>query len=78
VLAEYLELRASLAVTRDLAQRALAWAQPFAMQALGIHTQRQTLVDGELPAYVVTTTPETNIGILLIDCGSNLDYTICG
>ncbi len=60
--AEYVELRASFAVTRDLAQRALAWAQPFAMEALGIHAQRQTLVDGELPAYVVTTTPETNGG----------------
>ncbi|HET7090423.1 MAG TPA: hypothetical protein VFL17_17440, partial [Anaerolineae bacterium] len=59
---EYLELRASFAVTRDLAQRALAWAQPFAMEALGIHAQRQTLVDGELPAYVVPTAPETNGG----------------
>ncbi|HKZ85270.1 MAG TPA: hypothetical protein VJ793_16670 [Anaerolineae bacterium] len=60
--AEYVELRASFVVTRDLAQRALAWAQPFAMEALGMHTRRQTLVDGELPAYVVTTTPETNGG----------------
>jgi hypothetical protein len=59
---EYVELRASFTVTRDLAQRALAWAQPFAIEALGIHVQRQTLVDGELPAYVVPTTPETNGG----------------
>lgn len=50
------------AVTRELAQRALAWAQPLAMEALGIHTQRQTLVDDELPAYVVLTTPQTNGG----------------
>ncbi len=40
----------------------MAWAQPLAMEALGIHTQRQTLVDGELPAYIVMTTPETNGG----------------
>jgi hypothetical protein len=32
------------------------------MEALGIHTQRQTLVEGELPAYVVMTRPETNGG----------------
>ena len=49
-------------MTRDLARRALAWPQPFAMEALGIHAKRQTLVDGELPAYVVATTPETNGG----------------
>ena len=61
-LAEYLELRPRFAVTRERAQRALAWAQPLAMEALGIHTQRQTLVEGELPAYVVLTTPETNGG----------------
>ena len=59
---ECLALRPRFAVTRDLAQRALAWAQPFAMEALDIHTQRQTLVDDELPAYVVMTTPETNGG----------------
>jgi hypothetical protein len=62
ILGEYLEFRPRFAVTRDLAQRALAWAQPLAMEALGIHTQRQTLVEGELPAYVVMTTPETNGG----------------
>jgi len=49
-------------VPRELAQRALDWAQPFALEALGIHTLRQTLVDGELPAYVVTTSPEANGG----------------
>ena len=59
---EYLQSRPACAVTRDIAQRTLAWAQPLAMDALGIHTQRQTLVDGELPAYVVMTTPETNGG----------------
>ena len=58
----YLELRSHFAVKRDLAQRALAWAQPSAMEALGIHTLRQTLVEGELRAYVVMTTPETNGG----------------
>jgi len=36
-LAEYLELRPRFAVTRERAQRALAWAQPLAMEALGIH-----------------------------------------
>lgn len=61
-LPEYRALRRDFAVTRELAQGALAWAQPLAMQALGIHTQRQTLVDGELPAYIVMTTPETNGG----------------
>lgn len=60
--AAYLDRRAQFAVTRDLAQRALSWAQPLAMAALGIHTQRQTLVEGELPAYVVMTTPHTNGG----------------
>jgi hypothetical protein len=61
-LADYLDLRARIAVTRELAQNALLWAQPLAMEALGLHTQRQTLVDGELPAYLVMTTPETNGG----------------
>ncbi len=61
-LAEYLDFRNQFTVTRELAQRALNWAQPLAMEALGIHTQRQTLVDGELPAYIVMTTPETNGG----------------
>jgi hypothetical protein len=32
------------------------------MEALGIYTQRQTLVEGELPVYLVMTTPETNGG----------------
>src|SRR3990172_12591966 len=58
--ADYLALRARFAVTRELVQSALSWAQPLAMEALGIHTQRQTLVEGELPAYAVMTTPETN------------------
>ena len=61
-LTEYLELRSRFAVTRDLAQRALARAQPSAMEALGIHAFRQTLVEAELPAYLVMTTPETNGG----------------
>jgi len=60
--AEYSESRPRFLVTRDLAQRALDWAQPLAMAALGIHTRRQTLVDGALPAYVVMTTPESNGG----------------
>lgn len=59
---EYREYRQRFAVTGDLARQSLAWAQPLAMEALGIHTQRQTLVEGELPAYVVLTTPETNGG----------------
>src|SRR3972149_4202610 len=59
---KYLESRPRFAVTRERAQAALAWAQPLAMEALGIHTQRQTLVEGELPAYIVMTTPETNGG----------------
>ncbi len=61
-LSDYLNLRPRFAVTRDLAQRALGWAQPLAMEALGIHVQRQTLVEGELPAYIVMTTPRTNGG----------------
>lgn len=60
--ADYLELRQRFSVTREMAQAALDWAQPLAMEALGIHIQRQTLIDGELPAYLVTTTAETNGG----------------
>jgi hypothetical protein len=59
---EYLELRKRFRVTRELAQSALAWAQPLALEALGIHARRQALFDGELPAYIVMTTPETNGG----------------
>ena len=59
---EYLKLRSQFVVTRELATRAMAWAQPLAMEALGIHTQRQTLVEGALPAYVVMTVPATNGG----------------
>ncbi len=61
-LAEYLGLRERFAITGGLARRALAGAQPLAMEALGIHTQRHTLVEGELPAYVVMTTSDTNGG----------------
>ncbi|MBI3242583.1 MAG: hypothetical protein HYZ49_09860 [Chloroflexi bacterium] len=61
-LPDYLELRLRFAVTREAAQGALNWAQPLAMETLGVHTQRQTLVEGELPAYLVMTTPETNGG----------------
>ncbi len=60
--ARYLEFRSRFAVSPELARRALSWAQPLAMEALGIHTQRQTLVEGELPAYIVMTRPETNGG----------------
>lgn len=59
---EFIESKPRFTVTREMAQTALAWAQPLAMEALGIHTQRQTLVEGELPAYIVMTTPETNGG----------------
>jgi hypothetical protein len=59
---QYLAWRGRFAVSRGLAVRALGWAQPPAREALGIHTQRQTLVEGELPAYVVLTTPQTNGG----------------
>jgi hypothetical protein len=58
----YLDFRNRFVVTRERARSALAWAQPFAMEALGIHTQRQTLIDDELPAYIVMTKPETNGG----------------
>jgi hypothetical protein len=61
-LASYRQFKSRFAVSPDLARRALAWAQPLAMEALGIHTRRQTLVEGELPAYVVMTRPETNGG----------------
>lgn len=61
-LTTYQALRAQFTVTRAIAQDALAWAQPFAMEALGVHTRRQTLVEGELPAYIVVTTSETNGG----------------
>ncbi|MDW8326504.1 MAG: hypothetical protein RMK99_08065 [Anaerolineales bacterium] len=59
---DYLELRSRFAVTRELAQRALTWAQPLALEALGIHARRQTLIEGELPVYLVMTRPETNGG----------------
>lgn len=59
---DYLELRSRFTVTRELAQRALSWAQPLALEALGIHAHRQTLLDGELPVYLVMTRPETNGG----------------
>ena len=60
--ASYLDSKPLFAVTRPMAHAALTWAQPLAMEALGIHTQRQTLVEGELPAYILMTTPETNGG----------------
>jgi hypothetical protein len=46
----------------EAARRALADLQPLAQEALGWHAQRQTLLDGELPAYIVMTRPETNGG----------------
>jgi len=62
IFTEYLKSKPRFAVTRAMAQAALAWAQPLAMEALGIHTQRQTLIEDELPAYLVMTTAETNGG----------------
>ncbi len=59
---EYNQLRPAFTVTRAIAQRALTWAQPLAIEALGIQTRRQTLVEGELPAYLVMTTPESHGG----------------
>ncbi|MCC7360661.1 MAG: hypothetical protein IT317_14365 [Anaerolineales bacterium] len=60
--AGYAALRPRFAVSGAEARIVLAALQPLAQEALGIHTQRQTLVDGELPAYVVMTTPESNGG----------------
>jgi hypothetical protein len=60
--ADYVALRPRFAVTGAAARRALAAVQPLAQEALGLHTQRQTLVDGDLPAYVAMTTPQTNGG----------------
>lgn len=60
--ADVAALRPRFGVTGGAARAALAEVQPYAREALGIHTQRQTLIDGDLPAYVVMTTPETNGG----------------
>lgn len=61
-LADYQLLRSQFAVTGEAARRALADVQPLAQEALGLHTQRQTLVEGELPAYISMTTAQTNGG----------------
>lgn len=61
-LADYQALRSHFAVSGASARRALADVQPRAQEALGLHAQRQTLIDGELPAYIVMTSPETNGG----------------
>jgi hypothetical protein len=60
--ADYQALRSQFGVSGEAARRALVDLQPLAQEALGLYAQRQTLIDGELPAYIVMTSPETNGG----------------
>jgi hypothetical protein len=60
---EYLDLRPRFAVTRDIAGRLLAWAEPLARQVLGAHARRDMLGLGdELPILPVVTSAEDNGG----------------
>lgn len=59
----YRALRPRCAVSRELAVRTLAWAEPLARQALGRHAQRDQLGLGEaLPVIPIVTTPHDNGG----------------
>ena len=61
--AHYLELRPRFEVTRELAVRALDWAEPLARTALGAYSQRDKLGLGEqIPILPMLTTPEDNGG----------------
>lgn len=60
--ADYHSLQPRFAVSGETARRALADLLPLAQEALGLYTRRQTLFEGELPAYIVMTSPETNGG----------------
>lgn len=59
----YLEYCQKFAVSRELAVNTLAWAEPMARQALGVHAQRDQMDMGERLQYIpVLTTAETNGG----------------
>ena len=61
--AQYLDYRERFEVSRALAVEALAWAEPLARQALGVHSQRDKLDMGEELQYILLmTTAETNGG----------------
>ena len=60
---DYLELRQHFAVTRELAVRALEWAEPLAREALGHYAHREKLGLGEQMQLIpVLTTPADNGG----------------
>ena len=61
--AQYQAYRGRFAVSREMAASTLAWAEPLARQALGIHAQRDQLGLGEqLQIYPVLTTAVNNGG----------------
>jgi hypothetical protein len=60
---QYLEYRQAFAVSRDMALSTLAWAEPLAREALGIHAQRDQMDMGERLQYIpVMTTAVDNGG----------------
>jgi hypothetical protein len=59
----YLELRQRFRISRELAVETLAWAEPLARKALGVHAQRDQMDLGEALQYLpVMTSAEDNGG----------------
>jgi hypothetical protein len=60
---QYLKYRRRFAVSRELAVKTVAWAEPLAQQALGAHAQRDQMEMGDgLQTYIVLTSAEDNGG----------------
>ncbi|MFQ5419042.1 MAG: hypothetical protein ACE5EY_01635 [Anaerolineae bacterium] len=60
---QYLEYRQTFAASRELAEQTLAWAEPLARQALGVHAQRDQMEMGDrLHTLLVMTSAENNGG----------------
>lgn len=60
---QYLAYRQAFAVSREMAAQTLAWAEPLARQALGVHAQRDQMAMGDRLHYIpVLTTAADNGG----------------
>ena len=58
----YLEYRKNFAVSKALVQNTLAWAEPLARKALGVHSKRDNLDMGERLQYILSMTTATENG----------------
>jgi hypothetical protein len=59
---QYLAFRRCFAVSREMVAQTLAWAEPLAREALGVHAQRDQMNMGEALQYIPVMTTAANNG----------------